>query len=297
MAKNTKAFDMKRLFYFLFSGLCLFAFMSCNEILDGADDVERGQSVTIMSFNVRSMNMTEQKVQDKWDNRRDACCSMINFYRPVMLGVQECARSQRDYIKRKCRGYDVLGISKDSDENGEQNCIFYLEDSITVLKSGTFWLTDTPDRLSKLDGHYHYRTATWIKALHKSTNKEFYHINTHLDNCGNNFRSIELGVLLKFIKDNCADCPVVMTADWNEHDEHDLFNELYKTFKNARFTASTTDRGTTFNNFGANTADLRIDHVFYKGFSSCSKFAVDRQAWAGHAYISDHYPVYAVLNF
>ena len=49
---------MKRLFYFWFSGLCLFAFLSCNEIPDGADDVERGQSVTIMSFNVRSMTMT-----------------------------------------------------------------------------------------------------------------------------------------------------------------------------------------------------------------------------------------------
>ena len=94
-----------------------------------------------------------------------------------------------------------------------------------------------------------------------------------------------------------ADCPVVMTADWNEHDEHALFNELYKTFKNARFTASITDRGATFNNFGANTDYLRIDHVFYKGFASCSKFAVERRAWNGHAYISDHYPIYATLHF
>ena len=251
----------------------------------------------VMSFNVRSMNMTEQKEQDVWENRRDACCAMINHYRPVMMGVQECSKGQRDYIKNRCRGYEVVGRTKDKDVNGEQTAIFYLKDSVTVQESGTFWLTDTPDQLSILDGHYHYRTATWIKAFHKSTDKVFYHINTHLDNCGNDFRSVELEIILDFVKKNCADYPVVMTADWNENDEHSLFNDLYMTFKNARFTASVTDRGATFNNFGANTDYLRIDHVFYKGFASCSKFAADRQAWSGHAYISDHYPVYAILNF
>ena len=241
--------------------------------------------------------MTEQKEHDVWENRRDACCAMINHYRPVMMGVQECCKGQRDYIKNRCRGYDVIGRSKDKDVNGEQTAIFYLRDSITVQESGTFWLTETPGQVSRLEGHYHFRTATWVKALHKSTNVVFYHINTHLDNCGNDFRSVELSYVLDFIKKNCEDYPVVMTADWNENDEHSLFNDLYKTFKNARFTASVTDRGATFNNFGANTDYLRIDHVFYKGFASCSKFAADRQAWSGHAYISDHYPVYAILNF
>ena len=258
--------------------------------------MENAPSLIVMSFNVRSMNMTEQKEQDVWENRRDACCAMINHYRPVMMGVQECCKGQRDYIKNKCRGYEVVGRTKDNDVNGEQTAIFYLRDSITVQESGTFWLTETPDQVSRLEGHYHFRTATWVKALHKSTNVVFYHINTHLDNCGNDFRSVELSYVLDFIKKNCEDYPVVMTADWNENDKHSLFNDLYKTFKNARFTASITDRGATFNNFGANTDYLRIDHVFYKGFGACSKFAADRQAWSGHAYISDHYPVYAILN-
>jgi endonuclease/exonuclease/phosphatase family metal-dependent hydrolase len=108
---------------------------------------------------------------------------------------------------------------------------------------------------------------------------------------------VELEIILDFVKKNCADNPVVMTADWNENDEHSLFNDLYRTFKNARFAAGVSDRGATFNNFGANTDYLRIDHVFYKGFASCSKFAVERRAWNGHAYISDHYPIYATLHF
>lgn len=279
--------------------ICIFftlALLSCEKSPAGGAGLENGSSLMVMSFNVRSMNMTEQKEQDIWENRRDACCAMINHYRPVMIGVQECHKVQRDYIKSRCRGYDVIGRSKDNDIDGEQNAIFYLRDSITVQESGTFWLTETPGQVSRLEGHYHFRTATWVKALHKSTNVVFYHINTHLDNCGNDFRSVELSYVLDFIKKNCEDYPVVMTADWNEHDEHSLFDDMYKTFKNARFTATSTDKGATFNNFGANTDYLRIDHVFYKGFASCSKFSADRLSWSGHAYISDHYPVYAVLN-
>ena len=287
-----------RKLYFLLAALLLSAgFSSCQKDPQCGESIDNSPSVMIMSFNVRSMNMTEQKEQDVWENRRDACCAMINHYRPVMMGVQECCKGQRDYIKNRCRGYEVVGRTKDKDVNGEQTAIFYLRDSITVQESGTFWLTETPGQVSRLEGHYHFRTATWVKALHKSTNVVFYHINTHLDNCGNDFRSVELSYVLDFIKKNCEDYPVVMTADWNEHDEHSLFDDMYKTFKNARFTATLTDKGATFNNFGANTDYLRIDHVFYKGFASCSKFAVERRAWNGHAYISDHYPIYATLHF
>lgn len=290
--------NSRKIVYGMICVLCAMSLLSCEKNPSGDDSgTAQTPSMMVMSFNVRSRNMTEQKEQDKWDNRRDACCAMINFHRPVLMGVQECDKVQRDYIQSKCRGYGVVGRSKDSDVNGEQNSLFYLKDSISVLESGTFWLTDTPDQVSKLDGHYHYRNATWIKALHKSTNNVFYYINTHLDNCGNDFRSVELAYLLDFIKKNCEDYPVVMTADWNEHDEHSLFNDMYKTFKNARFVAPSSDKGATFNNFGANTDYLRIDHIFYRGFAACSKFAADRQPWLGKACISDHYPVYAVLHF
>ena len=294
----TKKLMIGRMTFTLFvCMLCTLAFISCEKKPGGGVIIESGPSLMVMSFNVRSMNMTEQKEQDVWENRRDACCAMINHYRPVMMGVQECCKGQRDYIQNRCRGYEVVGRTKDKDVNGEQTAIFYLKDSVTVQESGTFWLTETPGQVSRLEGHYHFRTATWVKALHKSTNVVFYHINTHLDNCGNDFRSVELSYVLDFIKKNCEDYPVVMTADWNEHDEHSLFDDMYKTFKNARFTATSTDKGATFNNFGANTDYLRIDHVFYKGFASCSKFAVERRAWNGHAYISDHYPIYATLHF
>lgn len=269
---------------------------SCQK--NGGEGVkDEGPTVMVMSFNVRTSNIREEKNENNWENRRDACCAMINYTRPVLMGVQECRKEQRDYLSRHCSGYEVLGQSRSEDGNDEQTAIFYLKDSVSVESSGTFWLSDTPDIVSKLKEAGHYRTATWIKARHTKSGKVFYHINTHLDNSNNEVRAKEMEYILDFVGRNCGDDPVVMTADWNTEDESAVFTEMYKTFKNARYTASSTDKGTTFNDYGKQTTVWQIDHIFYRGFDSCSKFVVERKAWEGHMYISDHYPVYSTLNF
>ena len=247
-----------------------------------------------MSFNVRTMSANDEH---SWESRRDACCAMINYHRPLMMGTQESKKQQREYILSKCRGYAVVAKNQDNTNDGQSTGIFYLKDSISVLDWGVFWHTDTPDKLSKLEYCDHFRSATWIKAQHKSSGKIFYHINTHLDLCEVNNRLKGMSVILDFISRNCEDYPVVMTADWNDTEDDPIFNEMYKTFKNARYTAAITDKNQTFNDFGAFTDNWRIDHIFYRCYASCSKFGVDRQTWLGQAYISDHYPVYAILYF
>ena len=247
-----------------------------------------------MSFNIRTMSANDDH---SWESRRDACCAMINYHRPLMMGTQESKKQQRDDILSRCRGYAVLAKNQDNTSDGQSTGIFYLKDSISVLDWGVFWHTDTPDKLSKLAECDHYRSATWIKAQHKTSGNVFYHINTHLDLCEVRNREKGMSVILDFITKNCEDYPVVMTADWNDTEDDPIFNEMYKTFKNARYTAAITDKNQTFNDFGNFTDNWRIDHIFYRGFTNCRKFGVDRQTWLGQAYISDHFPVYTILYF
>ena len=284
-----------KVFQLVLCTFCALSMFSCDkESAGNSRPVNNGPSVKIMSFNIRTMSANDEH---SWESRRDACCAMINYHRPVMMGTQESKKQQRDYILSKCRGYAAVAKNQDNSSDGQSTGIFYLRDSISVLDWGVFWHTDTPDQLSKLADCEHYRSATWIKAQHKSTGKIFYHINTHLDLCEVSNRIKGMSVILDFISKNCEDYPVVMTADWNDTEDDPIFNDMYKTFKNARYTAAITDRNQTFNDFGAFTDNWRIDHIFYRSFASCSKFGVDRQTWAGQAYISDHYPVYAVLYF
>ena len=288
----------RKIFQLFVCTVCALLICSCEKDSSGNGDnsspVNNGPSVKIMSFNVRTMSANDEH---SWESRRDACCAMINYHRPLMMGTQESKKQQREYILSKCRGYAAVAKNQDNTNDGQSTGIFYLKDSISVLDWGVFWHTDTPDKLSKLEHCDHYRSATWIKAQHKSSGKIFYHINTHLDLCEVNNRIKGMSVILDFISRNCEDYPVVMTADWNDTEDDPIFNEMYKTFKNARYTAAITDKNQTFNDFGAFTDNWRIDHIFYRGYASCSKFGVDRQTWLGQAYISDHYPVYAILYF
>ena len=286
------------LFQLLLFVICTVAIISCQKdpSANGGNSgsINNTPSVKIMSFNIRTMSANDEH---SWESRRDACCAMINYHRPVMMGTQEAKKQQREDILSRCRGYAAVAKNQDNTNDGQSTAIFYLRDSITVLDWGVFWHTDTPDKLSKLEECDHYRSATWIKAQHKTTSKIFYHINTHLDLCDVRNREKGMSVILDFISKNCEDYPVVMTADWNDTEDDPIFNEMYKTFKNARYTAPITDKNQTFNDFGSFTENWRIDHIFYRGFASCRAFGVDRQTWAGQAYISDHYSVWTILHF
>ena len=69
-----------------------------------------------------------------------------------------------------------------------------------------------------------------------------------------------------------------------------------ETFSNARWEARIGDSHGTYNAFKNYTTTTKIDHIFYRGFSGCRRFTTVRQKWAGYQFISDHFPVYAVLK-
>jgi len=260
---------------------------------ENADDGK--PSIMIMSSNVRYGSASETLEENNWVNRKTAYCTMVNTMQPVLMGVQECQGNQRTDILAGCPGYECIGRSRDNNANGEQVGIFYRPDLVVIKDWGTFWLTETPDQVSKHPAAGHYRCATWAKVMHIQTGSEFYYINTHLDLT--DVRGFEVDVIMSFVGSKCGNSPVVMSADWNTTDDDPIFDEMYRTFLNARNTAVTGDAYGTFNGFTNANSSTRIDHIFYRGFSSCARFITVRQAWEGHKFISDHYPVYAILKF
>ena len=89
--------------------------------------------------------------------------------------------------------------------------------------------------------------------------------------------------------------PMILTGDFNTTPNNPILNDLNSMMKNARDTAVKTDKGDTFNGWGKGKGV--IDHIYYSGFSTCTVFEVIRKPYMERAYISDHYPVKAVLLF
>lgn len=56
-----------------------------------------------------------------------------------------------------------------------------------------------------------------------------------------------------------------------------------------------TDNKASFNNFGGATNYPRIDHIFSSGFTPCA--SPPSTSVTKVPYISDHYPIAAVLEF
>lgn len=88
--------------------------------------------------------------------------------------------------------YDVIyeGREGGTDSScGEAEAIFYSKIRFTLIDSGTFWLSDTPESPSKYEESNQKRLCVWVLLEDKSSGKRFVHMSTHLDNHGADVRA------------------------------------------------------------------------------------------------------------
>ena len=253
-----------------------------------------------MSFNVRNQNASDEEAGNGWTKRREGVYEMLRTEQPTLLGVQECLSTQRYDIASNLPKYDVIGVGRDDGaQKGEMMAIFYMRDSVEVLQWGTFWLSATPDQPGKGWDAACNRTCTWAHCRHKRLNKEFYYFNTHLDHKGPTARIEGMKLIVsKMAELNPNGLPCVLTGDFNSPDDSEVFAPLQGLMLNARWTAPVADSYATANGFtSANKGhSYLIDHIFYSGLTA-AVYKTVRSEWKGIAFISDHFPVYAILKF
>jgi endonuclease/exonuclease/phosphatase family metal-dependent hydrolase len=251
--------------------------------------------ITVISYNIRLG--TGKDGTNSWEYRYPASAMMIQDQTPDVFGVQEALDFQMKYMNDYCEGYKSVGVGReDGKHKGEHMSIFYNKKRIKLLKWGTYWLSETPDVPSLGWDAACMRTATWTLMKDKKSGKKFYYVNTHLDHVGIDARKKGLELIVNRIKAmNPEGYPMILTGDFNTTPNNPILNDLNSMMKNARDTAVKTDKGDTFNGWGKGKGV--IDHIYYSGFSTCTVFEVIRKPYMERAYISDHYPVKAVLLF
>jgi endonuclease/exonuclease/phosphatase family metal-dependent hydrolase len=251
----------------------------------------------LMSFNVRYQNSSDNSSGHGWDKRREGVYAMLRAEKPVLMGVQECLAGQRSDILKNVPEYNAIGVGRDDGkEAGEIMAIFYLKDSVSIEKWGTFWLSASPDKVSKGWDAACYRTCTWAHVRLKRTGKEFMYFNTHLDHKGTVARRESVRLIVEKIRElNVGFLPCVLTADFNSSEDDAIFDVLRLQMRSARKTATVTDSYGTYNAFQKNSGGSVIDHIFYSGNLTPSEFKTVRNGWKNIDFISDHYPIYAIF--
>ncbi|MEZ7507057.1 endonuclease/exonuclease/phosphatase family protein [Flavobacterium sp. Arc2] len=262
--------------------------------------VSNAQSLKVMTYNIRLNVATDG--ENNWNLRAAFFTSQIQFYVPDIFGIQEALPNQVLDISNALPSYNHIGLGREENGLGESSNIFYNKNRLEIKKSSTFWLSDTPEKVSKGWDAAYNRVCTYALFKDVKTKQLFWVFNTHLDHIGEVARNKGLSLIMTRIAQlNTKKYPVIFMGDLNSEPTENRIIGLKNTMDDSREITKEKPFGPlgTFNNFKHNEAvNKRIDYIF---LSKNSIFKVKKYAVLSDSkdlkYPSDHLPVYVEIDF
>lgn len=266
---------------------------------------EQSEKMTVMSLNLLA---TDTEYQANANNskhliavRQPRINAVILDHLPDTIGLQECSAPWRQYFDSlgKTWSYDRVGADKN-----QKISILYNTDTLTLVDSGSIWLTEDPENL-KISVAWKgttERLAHYAVLEVKASGKRYVHVNTHI---GFDNADVAMGQA-KTVRDYCeklhADTgyPIVCTGDFNFTLESDYYKAYVEgLMADTKHLAAESSTGTgSFNKMGVSgyPKAYPIDQVMVsEGDWDVYTYEVDYRTFDGW-YYSDHYAVVATLT-
>ncbi len=239
--------------------------------------VAKDTTITSMSFNLWVTDIA---------SRKDNVINTIKKHSPDTFGVQEANEEWMDILKRELGDtYAYVGVGRDSGDTGEASAVFYKKDEFTLLDGGTKWLTDTPNKPSKINGSNCNRIFSYALLKRKDDGVEFMHINTHLDHGADNHevRKKQAEYLISFAKKH-ADKAIIISGDFNSQAGTPAYEYVMSVMDNSSEIAMNSDKKDTF------WSGVTYDYIFMsKNDFTVFDYTVDDSITDKK--LSDHYPI------
>ncbi|MBK5721209.1 endonuclease/exonuclease/phosphatase family protein [Dysgonomonas sp. Marseille-P4677] len=286
---------MKKLFYLLGVALLL---ISCN-----SKQSQKPLNLNVMSFNIRYDNPEDSL--NNWQYRKDIAAQTIKEQNADVIGTQEVLVNQLNDLKSRLPEYTAIGVGRaDGIEKGEFSAILYKKDRFNEIKSGHFWLSETPEVAGSRgwDGACE-RIATWAVLEDINTKTQFFFINTHLDHVGKVARQEGVTLLLDRAVSLGGGLPIIMTGDFNADPASDVIKHVtdasnpHHLIHSKDIAAEKNGTNWTFHGFGRVPEDKRefIDYIFVSPETKVFKHSVLNEK-LNDQYISDHSVVVAQIE-
>lgn len=264
---------------------------------------QSGDTLRLATYNVRVDTSSDTGNRD-WGKRKAHVADIIkNLYQFDIFGVQELTSSAQlnDLMAYLSDTYNVFskGIGNTAGTSGTRNAIIYKKSRLTLLTSGSFFLSETPDVAgigwdAKLN-----RICVWAKMLDNVTNKQFYFFNAHFDHVGAEARRQSAKLIISKIAEiNGTDnLPVFFVGDLNSQpDKIPISNIINGGLIDSRTLPLKKNIfgpvGTT-NGWNKDPSVLtnRIDYVFVNDKVDIHEYHCITKKYYSDAYPSDHLPV------
>lgn len=257
------------------------------------------QTSATQAFNVASYNLrydTPADGDNAWAQRRSALLALLRRHRFDIIGTQEGLHHQIQDIAALPE-YAYVGAGRDDGRQaGEYAAIIYRKDRFKVLRSGIFWLSESPDVPSfGWDARCCRRSVGWAHLKDRRSGRTLYFFSAHFDHQGELARRESAKLMLRKIRDIAGDEPVISAGDLNATPGSEPVAILLGALRDASAVSLSPPTGPngTFNGFQAHpAAPIRIDYLMVSRHIQVKSFATLDDAERGRV-PSDHFPIVA----
>ncbi len=250
-----------------------------------------------MSFNVRYGLADDGP--NRWEFRAPLAQSILENHRPELVGLQEAMSFQLEALLA-VGGYVAVGAGRDDGRSaGEHSAILYDPSRLRLLRSDTFWLSDTPEIIaSRTWDHRVTRICTWAHFRDLRAGGEFYHFNAHLDHESSFAREKGIELILNRIADRNPVDSVVLSGDFNCGEADPVVDRVRAVGLRDTYRVAHPDAvdAVTFNGWDPEPTGDKIDYIFVAEGTEVLEAEILRDRVEGR-WPSDHFPITATIAF
>jgi endonuclease/exonuclease/phosphatase family metal-dependent hydrolase len=268
-------------------------------LLAAAPFAGQARPITCITYNIRYDTPLDGR--NAWPFRRERLLAQVRAEAPELIGIQEGLHRQVEQLQEAFPAHAMVGVARDDGaQDGEYSALFYLRERFEELRSGTFWLSATPEQPSRGWDAALNRICTYALLRDVITGRELWVFNTHFDHAGAEARLGSARLLVERIGEWVApDQACILMGDFNSGPDEAPMQVLGAVLQDSRLVSRTPPTGPegTFNGFKRDRQySRRIDHVLVDRDLDVLRYAVPVDRRRGR-YPSDHFPVVVTVQY
>lgn len=250
--------------------------------------------VSVISFNIRNNSDANGNSREERAPRLSAVTSK---YDADLIGFQEYIPGWEELIEKYYgEEYDMFNKYRSQGADRESAPLLWKKDKFECIKTGYFWLSDTPEVESKgWDEKYDcYRICAYVILKSKETGEVFTFMNTHYgfgDKC-----QVDSSKLIYEYSKKISDYPTFVVGDFNMTPKSAGYGEMTKYFTDVN-AVTANDLRTTFHGYNPEKwTNSHIDYCFVdEKITPVHQEIIDELV--DNKFPSDHYGIYMKIKF
>ena len=238
------------------------------------------QDLVVGSYNIRNSNSGDAKNGNGWERRCPVICDQVEWVGFDVFGLQEVKHNQLVDMLNDLPDYDYEGVGRDDGkQEGEYSPIFYKKERFKKLDGGTFWISETPEKVGVKGWDAALpRICSYVHLQDKVSKKRFWFFNLHMDHIGVEARREGAKLIIKQVLEMCGKEPAIVTGDFNVDQNNEAYHTMLQGGVMKDSYEAAAEKFATNGTFNSFNADLhtksRIDHIFVTSALQVTNYAV-----------------------